>query len=93
MSEKAKGLIFGLAIGDALGYPTEFMTLSRIKSDFGPAGIKDFTKSPALFTDDTQMGIAVAEALIRAGNQDLETIMEAIKEGFIKWKNQVILKI
>ncbi|MFC1856875.1 ADP-ribosylglycohydrolase family protein [Thermodesulfobacteriota bacterium] len=85
-NERAKGLIFGLAIGDALGYPTEFMTLSRIKSDFGPAGITDFQKSPALFTDDTQMSIAVAEALIRAGNQDLETIMEAIKEEFIKWR-------
>ena len=68
-SDKAKGLIFGLAIGDALGYPTEFMTLSRIKTDFGPAGITDFTKSPALFTDDTQMSIAVAEALIKAGDQ------------------------
>jgi len=85
-SDKAKGLIFGLAIGDALGYPTEFMTLSRIKTDFGPDGITDFPKSPALFTDDTQMSIAVAEALIKAGAQDLETIMEAIKKEFIKWR-------
>jgi len=30
---KARGLIFGLAIGDALGYPTEFMTLDRIKAE------------------------------------------------------------
>ncbi len=49
-NEKAKGLIFGLAIGDALGYPTEFMTLGRIKADFGPYGITDFPKSPALYT-------------------------------------------
>jgi len=85
-SDKAKGLIFGLAIGDALGYPTEFMTLSRIKTDFGPAGITDFPKSPALFTDDTQMSIAVAEALIKAGDRDLESIMEAVKEEFVKWR-------
>jgi ADP-ribosylglycohydrolase len=76
-----------LAIGDALGYPTEFMTLSRIKSDFGPAGIKDFTKSPALFTDDTQMSIAVAEALIEAGEKDIESIMHAVKEEFVKWSH------
>jgi ADP-ribosylglycohydrolase len=31
-NDKAKGL-FGLAIGDALGYPTELMTLGRIKAD------------------------------------------------------------
>ena len=85
-NEKAKGLIFGLAIGDALGYPTEFITLARIKTEFGPKGIADFPKSPALFTDDTQMSIAIAEALIKAGDQDLETIMEAIKEEFIKWR-------
>ena len=84
--EKAKGLIFGLAIGDAFGYPTEFITLARIKTEFGPQGIADFPKSPALFTDDTQMSIAITEALIKAGAQDLETIMEAIKEEFIKWR-------
>ena len=85
-NEKAKGLIFGLAIGDVLGYPTEFMTLARIKTEFGPNGIADFPKSPALFTDDTQMSIAIAQALLKAGAQDLETIMEAIKEEFIKWR-------
>ena len=84
--DKAKGLIFGLAIGDALGYPSEFMTLSQIKSDFGPAGITDFQKSPAFFTDDTQMSIAIAEALIKAGDMALESIMEAVKDEFIKWR-------
>jgi ADP-ribosylglycohydrolase len=85
-SAMAKGLIFGLAIGDALGYPTEFMTLSQIKTDFGLAGMTDFTKSPALFTDDTQMSIAVAEALIKAGGRDLEEVMSAVKEEFVKWR-------
>ena len=59
---KARGLIFGLAIGDALGYPTEFMSLNQIKAEFGPDGMKDLSNDPALFTDDTQMSIAVAEA-------------------------------
>lgn len=36
--EKAKGIIFGLAIGDAVGYPTEFMSLSQIKQRYGAAG-------------------------------------------------------
>lgn len=31
------------------------------------------------------MSVAVAEALIKARNQDIESIMEAVKEEFIKW--------
>ncbi len=83
---KAKGTIYGLSIGDALGYPTEFMTLSRIKDTYGPGGIKDLPE-PALFTDDTQMTIAIAEALIRTGDQDLESIMAAVREEFINWRH------
>lgn len=36
--EKAKGIIFGLAIGDALGHQTEFMTLSQTKQRDGDVG-------------------------------------------------------
>jgi ADP-ribosylglycohydrolase len=49
---KAKGVIFGLAIGDALGARTEFMKLDQIKARYGKDGIRDLP-SPALFTDDT----------------------------------------
>jgi ADP-ribosylglycohydrolase len=84
---KAKGMIFGLAIGDALGYPTEFMSMVDIKSVYGPEGIQDFPKSPALFSDDTQMSIAIAEALIKTGEQDLNVVMEAIRAEFIRWRN------
>ena len=83
--DKAKGIIYGLAIGDALGYPTEFMSLSRIKEKYGPLGIQDLSKIPALFTDDTQMSIAIAEALIKSGGKDIESVMEAVSDEFIKW--------
>ena len=82
--DKAKGVIYGLAIGDALGYPTEFMSLSSIKGKYGEKGIRHLPE-PALFSDDTQMSIAIAEALIRSGGKDLEEIMEAVKDEFIKW--------
>lgn len=83
-TDKARGIIYGLAIGDALGYPTEFMSLSRIKEKYGPSGILDLPDL-ALFTDDTQMSIAISEALITAGGRDVESIMEAIKYEFIRW--------
>ena len=83
-SGKAVGVILGLAVGDALGAPTEFLSLDRIKARYGPEGIQDLPE-PALFTDDTQMAVAIAEALAQTGDRDLETIMEAVKHHFIQW--------
>ncbi|MEW6664332.1 MAG: ADP-ribosylglycohydrolase family protein [Thermodesulfobacteriota bacterium] len=82
--DRAKGVIYGLAIGDALGAPTEFMKLDQIKARYGEDGIRDLP-DPALFTDDTQMSVAIAEALVRAGEKNVDAIMEAVREEFIKW--------
>jgi ADP-ribosylglycohydrolase len=84
--DKAKGVIYGLAIGDALGARTEFLNLNAIKVKYGKDGIRDLPV-PALFTDDTQMSIAVAEALVKAGEKDIESIMEAVREEFIEWSH------
>lgn len=83
-SKKAKGIIYGLAVGDALGRHTEFLPLSEIKAKYGQEGITDIPDR-ALFTDDTQMSIAIAEALIKAGEKDIESIIQAVKDEFIKW--------
>ncbi len=48
---RAKGVLYGLAIGDALGRITEFKSLAQIKSEYGDSGITDLPE-PALFTDD-----------------------------------------
>ncbi len=85
--DRAKGILFGLAIGDALGFPTEFMTLSSIKKKYGKSGITDLAENPALYTDDTQMSIALAEALVRTGKRDLESVMAAVREEFITWRH------
>ncbi|MCJ8501357.1 ADP-ribosylglycohydrolase family protein [Desulfatitalea alkaliphila] len=81
---KAKGVLYGLAIGDALGWPTEFLKLDQIKSRYGPQGITELP-DPALFTDDTQMSIAVARALLLSGEKDIDDIMAALREEFIQW--------
>jgi ADP-ribosylglycohydrolase len=59
---KSKGVIYGLTIGDALGRPTEFMSLSQMKSTYGQEGITDLP-DPALYTDDTQMCIAIKDQM------------------------------
>ena len=48
--EKANGVIYGLAIGDALGRLTEFMPFPDIKERYGPGGIVNLPE-PALFDE------------------------------------------
>jgi ADP-ribosylglycohydrolase len=83
--DRARGLIYGLALGDALGWPVEFMELPQIMAKYGRAGITE-PPDPALYTDDTQMSAAVAEALIEAGHTDLDVLMGAVARHFIGWK-------
>ena len=80
-----QGAIVGLAVGDALGFPAEFRRRSDIVGAFGPDGIRGFVAvndpawpdrpvvigrfAPGTYTDDTQMSLAVAEALIEARPQ------------------------
>jgi ADP-ribosylglycohydrolase len=63
------GCLIGGAIGDALGAPIEFLSLSQIRAKFGKDGISDFIEfenNTGEFTDDTQMTLFTAEALLRA---------------------------
>ena len=61
--ERIAGSMYGLAYGDALGKPTEFLTLAEILRGYGPDGPGELP-DPALVTDDTQMALAVGEGLV-----------------------------
>ncbi len=71
-----RGCMLGLAIGDALGAPVEFLTLSEIRSRYGPEGIVDLDAwrgHPAgSFTDDTQLSLATAVGLLSAFADEAE---------------------
>jgi ADP-ribosylglycohydrolase len=82
--EQVLGMFYGLALGDALGAPVEFWDLKGIQERYGVGGIQE-PPDPALFTDDTQMTLAVAEALIAAGHEDLGAIMSALSREFVAW--------
>jgi ADP-ribosyl-[dinitrogen reductase] hydrolase len=63
------GCLVGGAVGDALGAPVEFLDLEEIICAYGEAGIRDY--APAYgklgaITDDTQMTLFTAEALLSA---------------------------
>ncbi|MBL8739832.1 MAG: ADP-ribosylglycohydrolase family protein, partial [Myxococcales bacterium] len=87
--DRYRGSIVGLAVGDALGHPTEFVSsVAGIHARWG-GPVVDFHRAgshPAgTFTDDTQMTIAVARALIRAGHADLDAMMKILGEEFVAW--------
>lgn len=83
--EQAQAILLGLALGDALGWPTEFSDLRTIKQKYGENGIQE-PPDPAIYTDDTQMTIALTEGLLDVGLEaDIDAQMRAISERFVAW--------
>ncbi|MER7165485.1 ADP-ribosylglycohydrolase family protein [Micromonospora sp. NPDC000207] len=82
---RATGSLFGLAYGDALGLPTEFLTVAEIHHRYGPAGPRELTGDPALVTDDTQMALAVAWALRDAPEFTPEAVEPLLRQRFVAW--------
>lgn len=67
-ADKIKGCLLGGAVGDALGAPVEFLSLDRIISRYGAGGVTgyaEFADGTGKFTDDTQMTLFTADAIIR----------------------------
>ena len=82
---EAKAILYGLALGDALGRPTEFMPLAEIKSQYGESGIQELPEN-VLYTDDTQMTLALTEGLLDVGlGANLDEQMNAIGQRFVEW--------
>ena len=67
--ESFRGCLMGGAIGDALGWPVEFVKYRDIIRRYGPDGIQDLqlqSHGRAEITDDTQMTLFTAEGILRA---------------------------
>lgn len=90
LQDKCRGSLVGGAIGDAFGYPVEFVnSFEEIRARYGEEGVTDYDLSypwldekydKALFSDDTQMTLYTAEGLLeaeRSGNPLLPTICNA----------------
>ncbi|KIH76105.1 ADP-ribosyl-[dinitrogen reductase] hydrolase [Geoalkalibacter ferrihydriticus] len=82
---RAQGAFLGLALGDALGATTEFMTPGEIRSRFGVhrkiIGGGWLHLKAGRVTDDTEMSLCIARALVAAGDWDLN----AIADNFVAW--------
>ena len=77
--DKARGMLVGLAVGDALGAPVEFGYSS---SDIVALGDKIAHFQPTIFgpagswTDDTSMALCLADSLLECGGYDSYDIMD-----------------
>lgn len=81
----ASGSLFGLAYGDSLGRPTEFQDYGSIVAAYGLAGPQELTGHPARVTDDTQMALAVGEALLEARTFTPESLEPVLRRQFVAW--------
>lgn len=79
-------------MGDALGAPVEFMSLSEIRKKYGPTVVSDLITAPeskALITDDTQMTMFTAEGLLRAMSRYNERGLchppSVVHHAYLRW--------
>ena len=92
MSEdsRALGCLYGLAIGDALGAPVEFVPRREILRRLGPAGVTEFLPwggfPPGAITDDTQMSVATFRGLLNARTAgQLQAPIPFIYREYLSW--------
>lgn len=85
LADRARGCLIGLACGDALGGPVEFIDRAEIAARY-PDGLRDFVGggwlnlSPGEITDDTQMTLAVARSLTQDGLD-----LDLLSAEFLAW--------
>ncbi|MFE9453156.1 ADP-ribosylglycohydrolase family protein [Streptomyces sp. NPDC006739] len=83
----ATGSLVGLALGDALGFPTEFNDVPSILAKCGPwNGMK--LPRQAFVSDDTQMTLAVGRALRTAMDRGVlapKRLERPLREEFVDW--------
>ena len=85
LRDRGVGAYLGLAIGDALGATTEFMTPAEIQEKHGVhdkiCGGGWLKLTPGQVTDDTEMSLALGESILR--NKGVQA--EQVAEAFSRW--------
>ena len=67
MSDRARGTLIGLAVGDALGAAVEFAAPGSFRPVTGYRSGGPHRLAPGEWTDDTSMALALAESIAVAG--------------------------
>lgn len=86
--DRIRGSLVGGAAGDALGYSVEFFREPTIFQAYGPKGIQSYELGPngkALISDDTQMALFTANALLRASQGQLDALSRYALDAYRAW--------
>ena len=85
--DKIRGSLFGGAVGDALGYPVEFMGDEEIFSQFGRQGIRQYAPDnpggKARISDDTQMTLFTANGILLANTRASMRGIGGVPHGYV----------
>ena len=85
LASRARAAFLGLALGDALGATTEFMTPAEIRNKYKVhrqiTGGGWLHLKAGRVTDDTEMSLCVARAIVDQGGWQLS----AIADNFVTW--------
>lgn len=84
MDEKTlKGMLLGLATGDALGVPVEFESRNSLKAEpvTSMRSYGSWYQPAGTWSDDTSLTIAAMESIARCGKINYQDIME----NFLRW--------
>ncbi|MBP7708382.1 ADP-ribosylglycohydrolase family protein [Candidatus Pacearchaeota archaeon] len=98
IKDRFLGCIYGLAIGDALGYPVEYMKREEKLRELGPEGVTGFTAmetNPKIrtniaqhigsYSDDTQMTLATARGILKSDIESIGETSKNIAEEYVLW--------
>jgi ADP-ribosyl-[dinitrogen reductase] hydrolase len=86
LRDRFRGALLGLAAGEALGAPAEFLSADQIVERYGViadmlgGGCHDV--APGQTTDATAMALCLAESLAERGDHDPEDVMRRYRDWF-----------
>lgn len=84
LKDRFEGCLLGLAIGDALGGKFEAQSADAIRARFPTSeSLIAYPQDEIWYTDDTQMAIGVAEALIEQGEIVEESLCRAFVANYV----------
>lgn len=91
LNDKIKGAVYGMALGDALGLGTEFMTKDEILYHY-PGGLKNFdyfvrdvhraNYKPGEWTNDTEITLLILESIVDSDGIRIPDISHRLKKWF-----------
>ena len=87
------GCLLGGALGDALGYPIEFTkpgaAIAARHGKVAPADLRFAVEATGVVSDDTQMTLFTAEAIVRAANRaadrGISSVEAVVTRAYLRW--------